>query len=260
MAEKLGYGGLNIKIGEARRRVEETPTGPMKLPIAKQEFLVNENVITGTKGPEIESDKQPFTPIDQVVSLGETGRNMCEGEFESLKAISTVSPGFVPQPLAWGKYKQENPETYFLLAEFRDVGAQVRSLRIILAGKPFESRKNLRKQLETNSDSEQPADRNKLAPRLADMHFRSKSPTGNVFDDMTDLCKMFFPQRLQSELHNLILSSERAKHGRVSLTTARGEATSLDDEGEDKEEEEEEEEEEEQEQEEEEEEQEEEKN
>lgn len=52
---------------------------------------------------------------------------MCEGEFESLKAIHAVSPSFVPQPYAWGRYQQEDPETYFLLAEFRDVGEQVRS-------------------------------------------------------------------------------------------------------------------------------------
>lgn len=50
---------------------------------------------------------------------------MCEGEFESLKAIYAVSPSFVPKPYAWGKYKQDEPETYFLLAEFRDVGEQV---------------------------------------------------------------------------------------------------------------------------------------
>ena len=50
---------------------------------------------------------------------------MCEGEFESLKAIYAISPGFVPEPYAWGKYTQEIPETYFLLAEFRDVGRQV---------------------------------------------------------------------------------------------------------------------------------------
>ena len=50
---------------------------------------------------------------------------MCEGEFESLKAIHAVSPDFVPKPYAWGKYTQEDPETYFLLAQFRDVGKQV---------------------------------------------------------------------------------------------------------------------------------------
>ena len=51
---------------------------------------------------------------------------MCEGEFESLKAIYAVSPTFVPKPFAWGKYTTGDPETYFLLMEFRDVGKQVR--------------------------------------------------------------------------------------------------------------------------------------
>ena len=51
---------------------------------------------------------------------------MCEGEYESLKAIYEVSPGFVPEPYAWGRYTEPDPETYFLLAEFRDVGKQVR--------------------------------------------------------------------------------------------------------------------------------------
>lgn len=57
--------------------------------------------------------------------MGDTGRYMCEGEFESLKAIYAVSPGFVPKPFAWGRYRCENPETYYLLTEFRDVGEQV---------------------------------------------------------------------------------------------------------------------------------------
>ena len=61
----------------------------------------------------------------KVMTLGRTGRHMCEGEFESLKAIHAVSPNFVPKPYAWGKYLQEKQETYFLLTEFRDVGEQV---------------------------------------------------------------------------------------------------------------------------------------
>lgn len=68
-------------------------------------------------------------PSSQVVTLGPTGKHMCEGEYESLKAIHAVSPGFVPEPYAWGRYALENSETYFLLAEFRDVGKQVRAPR-----------------------------------------------------------------------------------------------------------------------------------
>ena len=59
---------------------------------------------------------------------------MCEGEFESLKAIHAVSPSFVPKPYAWGKHTREGPESYFLLTEFRDVGRQVCALRFAIFG------------------------------------------------------------------------------------------------------------------------------
>ena len=72
---------------------------------------------------------------------------MTEGEFESLKAIHTVSPNFTPEPFAWGRYRKEDPETYFLLAEFREVG-------------------------------EQPPDPIKFTARLAELHRNSISPTG----------------------------------------------------------------------------------
>ena len=72
---------------------------------------------------------------------------MTEGEFESLKAIHAVAPNFAPEPFAWGKYRKEEPETYFLLVEFREVG-------------------------------EQPPDPIKFTARLADLHKMSVSPTG----------------------------------------------------------------------------------
>ena len=64
------------------------------------------------------------TDAPEVVTLGKIGRHMCEGEYESLKAIYAISPSFVPQPYAWGKLEGAD-ETYFLLAAFRDVGEQV---------------------------------------------------------------------------------------------------------------------------------------
>ena len=51
---------------------------------------------------------------------------MCEGEYESLKAIRDVSYDFVPEPYAWGRYGHVDPATYFLLTEFRNIGEQVR--------------------------------------------------------------------------------------------------------------------------------------
>ena len=51
---------------------------------------------------------------------------MCEGEFESLKAIYAVSPGSVPKVHAWGKFNAAETEDgiYFLLAEFQDIKVQ----------------------------------------------------------------------------------------------------------------------------------------
>ena len=87
---------------------------------------------------------------------------MISGEFESLKAIHAVSPDLVPKPVAWGKYDHEEPETYFLLTQFREVGKQ-------------------------------PPDPIKFTARLADMHKRSLSPTGK-FGFHTATCHAKFPQ------------------------------------------------------------------
>ncbi|KAH8896576.1 hypothetical protein GQ53DRAFT_778617 [Thozetella sp. PMI_491] len=83
-----------------------------------------------------------------------TGRIMCEGEYESLKAIAATSPRFCPEPFNWGWYVKQEPETYFLLLEFRTV---------------------------------QPAEPLQLAAGLADLHFRSQSPTGNHFGHIIGL-------------------------------------------------------------------------
>jgi hypothetical protein len=61
----------------------------------------------------------------KIVSQGKIGKQMCEGEYESLKAIFAISPSFVPQPYAWGQIDEVESETYFMLAAFRDVGGQV---------------------------------------------------------------------------------------------------------------------------------------
>ena len=49
---------------------------------------------------------------------------MCHGEFESLKAIYAVSPGFVPKPYAWGEISN-GKDDYFLLVEFCHLVRQV---------------------------------------------------------------------------------------------------------------------------------------
>ncbi|KAF2746733.1 hypothetical protein M011DRAFT_468429 [Sporormia fimetaria CBS 119925] len=158
-----------IAIGEAQRAIEETPSEPFLPPQVGGNYEVDPSVISAFPVPGTQivnaynygeslwgktakvvvrlPSGETLNYFLKVVSLGATGRHMCEGEYESLKAIYAVSPDFVPKPYAWGKYKEEDPETYFLLTKFRDVG-------------------------------EQPADPVKLAARLADMHKRSVSPTG----------------------------------------------------------------------------------
>ncbi|XWW95650.1 hypothetical protein V2A60_003616 [Cordyceps javanica] len=45
---------------------------------------------------------------------------MVMGEFESMKTIHSVVPGFVPRPIAWGQYATI-PDTYFYLCEYREM-------------------------------------------------------------------------------------------------------------------------------------------
>ncbi|KAJ8124086.1 hypothetical protein ONZ43_g109 [Nemania bipapillata] len=88
-----------------------------------------------------------------------------EGEFESLKAIHNVSPELAPLPYAWGRFKETallSDATYFLLAQFREVG-------------------------------EQPPDPLKFTARLADFHKKSESPTGKFGFHVTT-CHAKLPQ------------------------------------------------------------------
>jgi len=87
---------------------------------------------------------------------------MAEGEFESLKEMHGASPVFVTKPYAWGRFDEPEPETYFLLAEFRDVG-------------------------------EQPPDPIRFTARLAELHRNSISPTGK-FGFHATTCHSTVPQ------------------------------------------------------------------
>nr|KMM68489.1 hypothetical protein CPAG_04816 [Coccidioides posadasii RMSCC 3488] len=98
----------------------------------------------------------------KAVSLGDDGRVMIEGEYESLKAIHAVSPDFGPEPYAWGKFRKEEESTYFLLAEYREVG-------------------------------EQPPNPLRFTARLAELHQTSVSPTGKFGFHITT-CHAKLPQ------------------------------------------------------------------
>jgi protein-ribulosamine 3-kinase len=82
-----------------------------------------------------------------MVSLPKIAKYMIEGEYESLKAMHSVCPEFVPEPYAHGQYDQDGKQMYFLIEEFRLVG-------------------------------EQPPDPVRFTAKLAELHKKSVSPTG----------------------------------------------------------------------------------
>lgn len=150
MAESVS----RLPIGKAQHQLESTPSTQMEPPQPGSAFTVDSNVmkalpVPGTKviraqlygeslwaktakvRVELPSGERDNYFL-KVVTPGKTGQLMCEGEFESIMAIHAVSPAFVPKPLAWGRYVWDEPETYFVLAEFRDVGEQVSCFAFIL--------------------------------------------------------------------------------------------------------------------------------
>jgi fructosamine-3-kinase len=63
-------------------------------------------------------DGTPQSYFIKVISK-DTGRNMMQSEYESMRAIHDLVPNFAPRPIAWGTY-QSIPETHFFLSEFRE--------------------------------------------------------------------------------------------------------------------------------------------
>ncbi|KAG8530796.1 uncharacterized protein KY384_004153 [Bacidia gigantensis] len=85
--------------------------------------------------------------LDPAITTGENDKLMSQGQFEADKAIHAVSPSFGPKPHAWGRYREAEIPTYFLLADFREIG-------------------------------QQPPDAIRFTSQLAEFHKRSVSPTG----------------------------------------------------------------------------------
>ncbi|KAK4154549.1 protein-ribulosamine 3-kinase, chloroplastic [Chaetomidium leptoderma] len=125
----------------------------------------------------------------KTADLGDTGRAMILGEYESLKAIHVVSPNIVPEPYGWGKY--DGSDTCFLLAEFREVG-------------------------------EQPPDPVKFTKWLAEMHKKSQSPTGKFgfhvttchakLRQITDCWEDLWAALYRKQLAHM-MELDEAKHG-----------------------------------------------
>ena len=81
----------------------------------------------------------------KVVSK-EVGKQMMNGEFESMAAIYSLLPDFVPQPIAWGTYETVQ-DVHFFLCEYREM-------------------------------TEELPDAHEFGARLAALHQNSKSPNG----------------------------------------------------------------------------------
>lgn len=73
---------------------------------------------------------------------------MLRGEFESSKIIRELMPRFIPKPVKFGRFKVQNPATYFYLSEFVEMDVKT-------APDPAE-----------------------FTGRFAEMHKSSQSPTG----------------------------------------------------------------------------------
>ncbi|KIY00051.1 uncharacterized protein Z520_04689 [Fonsecaea multimorphosa CBS 102226] len=58
-------------------------------------------------------------------AVGEAGRVMLEGEFNSMSELYKTMPELFPKPYTWGKYSTSSVETYYFLAEFIDMSDRV---------------------------------------------------------------------------------------------------------------------------------------
>ena len=134
---------------------------------------------TGRIDAELE-DGSPCTFFVKVQSK-DVGRDMLSSEHESMKAIYSLTPDFVPRPIAWGKY-DSIPDTYFILSEYRDMRPDM-------------------------------PDPDKFAARLSALHQNSTSPTGKFgfhtktyagnlpqYTDWEDSWETFFTKSMRQAL------------------------------------------------------------
>ena len=80
------------------------------------------------------------------VATGDRGRDMMEGEFESMKVLNAVTPNLTPKPIAWGTF-ESNRDLHFFLCDFHEMDDDLPEVDKFSAG-------------------------------LAQMHWDSVSPTG----------------------------------------------------------------------------------
>ncbi|KAI1157341.1 Fructosamine kinase-domain-containing protein [Nemania serpens] len=112
--EGLEFGGGNIQVDPSV--MKELPQGCRV--ISTEAHGVSFWARTGRIDVSlIDETEQSF--FIKVLSL-ERGKQMVRGEFESMMALNSVLPEFVPKPIAWGTYATV-PDTHFFVCEFREM-------------------------------------------------------------------------------------------------------------------------------------------
>ncbi|ORY66269.1 Fructosamine kinase-domain-containing protein [Pseudomassariella vexata] len=113
-AEGLEFGGGNVNVDPSVAAVLPMGSRVISTDSHGVSFWVN----TGRIDVEL-VDGTPQVFFIKVIS-NERGKDMTRGEFESMKALYSLAPGFAPKPIACGTY-QTIPDTHFFLSEFRDM-------------------------------------------------------------------------------------------------------------------------------------------
>ncbi|CRK41923.1 hypothetical protein BN1708_008591 [Verticillium longisporum] len=79
----------------------------------------------GSEFLEISSHGASFwTRTARVVSIGEVGKGMVNGEFVSMSALHSTLPELAPKPISWGTYKS-NDNIHFFLCDFHEMDDQL---------------------------------------------------------------------------------------------------------------------------------------
>lgn len=104
-------------------------------------------------------DRLPCTILGKLTTMQcaseDHGKTMMRGKFTSVTKINNLIPGFVPAPHGWGKYKAEDPPTYFFLSDFVDM------------------------------DTTSAPDPLQFTARIAELHQKSTSPNGKFGFEVT---------------------------------------------------------------------------
>lgn len=135
---------------------------------------------TATAQLHVELPDGSRTRLFLKCASGDLARVLMEGEFNAMSELYKTMPSFVPKPHSWGKYRGENPETYFFLSQFIDMSNRL-------------------------------PNPNQLVSKLAQMHRSSVSPTGQ-FGFHGTTCQGRVPQAVAWESSWTVFFTKLLEH------------------------------------------------